>query len=209
MKTPFTVEQFLEVFVNYNTTLFPVQILIFVLGLTALGLIHAKSPWKDRLIGGFLGLLWIWTGAVYHIAYFSAINKTAYAFGGIFILQGGYFLYETLIKKKYIIDFRSGFRVYSGYFFVLFGLIIYPVITYAAEPSAARVISLGLPCPSTILTFGFLMMADKHLSKYLLLIPSLWAVVGISAAINFGIYQDIMLIIAAVVADIFLIARTK
>ena len=68
-------------------------------------------------------------------------------------------------------------------------------------------IALGLPCPSAILTFGFLMLVSNKFPKYLLIIPTLWAVIGLSAAINFGVYQDFMLIVAAIVADFNLLKR--
>ena len=84
---------------------------------------------------------------------------------------------------------------------------VYPAISFTFEKSLARTITLGLPCPSTILTFGFLMLAERNLPKYLLIIPSLWAVIGLSAALNFGVYQDLMMIVAALLANLMLIGR--
>jgi hypothetical protein len=88
MKVPFTSDQFFNVFENYNTKLFPIQLLILLLGLIALVLVHQKKSSKNILIGSFLGLLWIWIGAVYHLTFFTTINKPAFVFGGLFILQG-------------------------------------------------------------------------------------------------------------------------
>jgi hypothetical protein len=209
MKTPFTTEQFFQVFEQYNLSIFPAQILILVLGLTALLLLHAKHPIRNKTIGVLLGLLWFWMGAVYHIGFFSSINKAAYAFGGLFILQGLLISYETFARGKLEFRFKGRFMDYLGYFFILYGLIIYPAISVSLEQSLSRTIALGLPCPSTILTFGFLMVTDKKLSKYLLIIPSLWAVIGLGAALNFGVYQDFMMILAAILADILLIRRKK
>jgi hypothetical protein len=146
-------------------------------------------------------------GTVYHIGYFSSVNKGAYVFGGLFILQGLFILYESYIKNRLEFKFKGQLVDYLGYFFILFGLIIYPAISLAFEQSLSRTIALGLPCPSTILTFGFLMLSDKKLARYLLIIPSLWALIGLSAAINFGVYQDFMMIVAAILADVLLIRR--
>lgn len=82
MEFPFTSEQFFEVFEKYNTDLFPAQIFIFVLGILGLLLIHTKWKFKNTLIGGFLGLLWLWIGIAYHFSFFTPINQGAYAFGG-------------------------------------------------------------------------------------------------------------------------------
>ena len=99
-------------------------------------------------------------------------------------------------------------QAYLGYFFILYGLIIYPVVGYLIEPNLSRTISVGLPCPTLILTFGFLLLCDKKFSKYLLIIPSLWAIIGINAVIKLGVYQDSMMLIAAIIADV-LILRSK
>jgi hypothetical protein len=99
-------------------------------------------------------------------------------------------------------------QAFLGYFFILYSLIIYPVVGYLIEPNLFRTISIGLPSPTIILTFGFLLLCDKKFSRYLLIIPSLWAVIGISAVIKLGVYQDSMMLIAAIIADV-LILRSK
>ena len=80
---------------------------------------------------------------------------------------------------------------------------------YLLEDSFVATISLGLPCPTTILTFGFLMITNNKLSKYLLIIPTIWAIIGTGAAINFGVYQDYIMLLSAIIADIYLIKRKK
>jgi hypothetical protein len=207
MKVPFTIDQFFNVFENYNSKLFPVQLMILLLGFIALILVHQRKSSKNILIGSFLGLLWIWIGAVYHLMFFTAINKPAFVFGGLFILQGLLFLLNTFSKAKIEYGFEGKTKDYLGYFFILFGLSIYPIIGYVVEGSALRIISLGLPCPSTIFTFGFLLLATNRVPKYLLIIPLLWSLVGLSAAINFGVIQDFMLIISAIVTAIFLFRK--
>jgi hypothetical protein len=133
----------------------------------------------------------------------------AFAFGGVFILQGVLILINTFITKRLVFSLQPKTKDYIGYFFILFGLIFYPLIGYLTSGSMVKTISLGLPCPSTILTFGFLLLTIIRFPKYLLIIPSLWAIVGLSAAINFGVYQDYMMIIAALLANFFLLRRKK
>ena len=208
MKIPFTTEQFLSVFEKYNSTVFPIQWILILLGIVALFLVHSKHSSKNKLIGSFLGLLWIWMGIVYHIIFFTVINKLAFVFGGFFVLQGVLILINTFLKDKLIFSFPSQTKNYFGYFFILFGLIIYPIISYFVQGTFKRTIALGLPCPTTILTFGFFMMASNKFPKYLLIIPSLWTIVGVGAAIQFGVYQDFMMPIAAVIA-VTMLFKTK
>jgi len=208
MKTPITTDQFFSVFEKYNHAIFPVQIVLFLLTILALIAIGSKIKQKDKFVAGILGVLWLWIGIGYHIAFFSGINKVAYGFGFLFILQGLFLLWEGVLLYNLKFVFKNSIQSYFGYFFILYGLIIYPVVGYLIEPNLSRTISVGLPCPTLILTFGFLLLCDKKFSKYLLIIPSLWAVIGISAVIKLGVYQDSMLLIAAIIADV-LILRSK
>jgi hypothetical protein len=111
-------------------------------------------------------------------------------------------------NNKLAFSFKPEAKVYFGVFFAIFGLIIYPVAGLFIHGTSAPVISLGLPCPTTIFTLGFFMLANSKFPKYLLIIPSLWAVIGLSAAINFGVYQDFMILIAASFAIYFVNKRT-
>jgi len=209
MKLPFTPEQFFNVIENYNLSIFPFQLIITLLGIACLFLLHSKWSSKDKIIGIYLGALWIWIGTAYHFAFFASINKAAFLFGAIFILQGLLILYYSLIKNRLV--FTSTFQVkdYLAYFLIFYGLIIYPIISYFVEGSLNMTIMMGLPCPSTIFTFGLFMLSTNKFPKILLIIPTLWAFVGLSAAINIGVYQDIMILVAALVANIFLISRKK
>lgn len=209
MELPFTTEQFFNVIEKYNLTMFPFQLIIFLLGIVCLFLLHSKLSSKDKLIGIYLGVLWIWIGVAYHLTFFTVINKAAFLFGGIFILQGILILFFTFTKNRLVFTFTLQIKDYLGYFFILYGLIIYPIISYLVEGSFEKTIIMGLPCPSTIFTFGLFMLTNNKFPKYLLLIPSLWAVVGMSAAINIGVIQDVMILIAAVTADTILIRRKR
>lgn len=207
MKAPFTTEQFFSVFEEYNTSVFPAQLIILLLGLIMFGVVVSKQKVKDQTVGGILGILWIWMGAVYQIRFFAIINPPAYAFGSLFILQGIFILMESFGRKKLVFHYNGKLKDNLSLFFILFGLIIYPVISFLLEGNLLHTISFGLPCPTTIATFGFLMLADKRFSKYLLIIPSLWALIGTTAALQFGVYQDFMLVLAAVIANSYILGN--
>lgn len=208
MKTPFTTEQFFNVFEQYNQAVFPAQLIILALALLCIVMIHSKIPIKDKLIGSFTGLLWIWTGTVYHIGFFAVINPVARVFGTLFILEGLLILFSTFRNWLHF-PFNYLMPDYLGYFFIVFGGLIYPLIGLAIHIEPTQTISLGLPCPSTILTFGLFILARKQFPIHLIIIPVLWAIVGLFAAINFGVYQDIMLIISAVCALVVIYAGKK
>jgi hypothetical protein len=198
MTTPFTPEQFFNVFALYNAAVFPAQVIIMIFGILGVFAVRSGLVWKNRFISGMLASLWLWTGIVYHVTFFSAINNAANIFGGLFVLEGLYLLWEGVFRDRLKYEFSPTMKGYLGYFFILYGLLIYPVISYLIESQAERIISPGLPCPTTILTFGFFMLAAPKFPKYLLILPALWALIGISAVINLGVYQDLMMQVAAI-----------
>ncbi|MFV8837561.1 DUF6064 family protein [Salinimicrobium soli] len=206
MKTPFTVEEFFNVFERYNTSVFPLQLIFIVLGVVAIFLLHKKKKIRHSFITGFLGFLWFWTGLVYHLYFFTSINNAAYIFGALFILQGLLFIRE-IIRNRLEYSFKTESWKYVGYIIILTGLLIYPAIGYLLEESFEKTISLGLPCPTTIFTFGFLMLTNIKFPKHLLIIPTLWALIGTIAATNFGVFQDYLMIISALIANFYLIKR--
>jgi hypothetical protein len=64
---PFTREEFLAIFATYNEAIWPMQILAAVLGgIAAIG-IFWRAPLSDLIVATCLGLMWIWTGFMYHI----------------------------------------------------------------------------------------------------------------------------------------------
>ncbi len=206
MKTPFTIKQFFGVFEHYNLGVFPSQLLLITAGLLSLLLIVRGSSVRNQFAGGLTGLLWLWMGLVYHIIYFSGINPAAKIFGVAFIIEGILILYETFIRKRMVIDIKNGTESYLAFFFLVFGIFIYPAIGYIITHEAARTIALGLPCPTTIFTFGILILAKEKIPGYILVIPTLWALIGLSAAIHFEVPQDFLIIVAGVSA-IFIIQR--
>ncbi len=107
MKLPFTSEEFLNVFADYNQTVFPMQVVLFLLALAAIYMLFKKAIWADMAITSILAFFWIWMGLVYHILFFSSINKAAYLFGTLFIVEGGLFLWNGVYRKKLSFHFTS------------------------------------------------------------------------------------------------------
>jgi len=209
MKIPFTTEEFFNVFEKYNAGVFPAQIIIILMGITGMVFLHSENKFRDRYIGLFLGILWLWSGIIYFITYFTAINKPAYLFGGLFITQAILLLLNAFSPNRMRFSFTADLKGYFGYFFAVFGLLIYPVIEYFIGGSLMRTITLGLPCPTVILTFGYFLLTTGRFRIYLLVIPVLWSLMGLSAAINFGVYPDFMLIVAAIISGFALIRKNR
>jgi hypothetical protein len=206
MQIPFTAEQFSEVFRSYNIAVFPFQAVLYLVGLTAVYHGTKKKTWPIEIGTFILAFLWFWMGLVYHINFFSTINKPAFVFGGLFILQGTLFLFA--IHK---LSFRFSADIYglTGSLLIFFALVAYPSIGYLLDHKYPSAPTFGLPCPTTIFTFGMLLWCDKKCPLSILIIPSLWAIVGFTAALNLGFYEDIGLLFAAIVSVSMIYIKNK
>ena len=93
---PFTHVQFLEVFARYNVAVWPSQVVAYALAAGMLASLVAGARLRGRIIAAGLGLMWLWAGVAYHWLQFTAINDAAWAFGGLFVLQGLLFLLASV-----------------------------------------------------------------------------------------------------------------
>ncbi|GAB4421737.1 MAG: DUF6064 family protein [Anaerolineae bacterium] len=204
---PFTPEQFFAVFAQYNLAVWPMQGVIYALAIAALILALREIKYSNRIISAILAFLWLWMGLVYHWGYFSTINGAAYVFGGFFIIQSGLFLVAGTLKQKLWFRFHPNNYAIIGALFILYGLVIYPVLGYALEHRYPYTPTFGLPCPTTIFTFGLLLWTDKKIPKYLLIIPVLWSILGLSAALQLGVWEDVMLVITGIATPMMIYYR--
>jgi Family of unknown function (DUF6064) len=194
---PFTTEQFFQVFENYNQNIYPIQFGLILVAVAVIFMAVSRQPFKNKIISGLLGLLWLWAGIVYHLIFFTAISPPAYLFGTLFIFQGLLFLYEGVARNRLSFCASRRFHGILGAIFIAYALVIYPIIGYALGRIFPASPTFGAPCPTTIFTFGLLLWTDKKIPLNLLIVPVLWSIVGTSAALSFGVKEDFGLLVAA------------
>ena len=210
MRIPFTVEQFFDIFGTYNTAIWPAQVLAYGLGIVALALAFRESQLSTRIISGILALFWTWMGIFYHIVHFSVINPAAWIFGIAFVLQGLLFLLVGTIFRRPAFRFTLKPLPIVGACFILYATVIYPLLGIGFGHSYPRSPMFGVaPCPTTIFTFGVLLWASKPVPAYLLVIPLLWSIVGMSAAVNLRVPQDYGLVVAGVLGTVLILIQNR
>jgi len=209
MQVPFSLGDFLNVFKSYNQTIFPLQIVFYFIAFLSIYFLFTGNNNLNKIISITLSFFWLWMGIVYHIIFFSAINNAAYIFGAFFIIQGIMFAGCGLIRKKLSFGYSKNIYNYIGIVFLLYALIIYPVLGYNLGHSYPYSPTFGLPCPTTIFTFGILLFTNKKMPLHLLIIPLLWSVIGFNAALTLTIYEDTGLLIAGVTAYTLLLISNK
>ena len=208
MRIPFSTDDFLAVFERYNSEVWPVQLFFYALAIMAVVSLMIKFEKGSQMVNQLLSALWLWMGIVYHIKYFSSINPAAYLFGGMFIIQGLIFAYLSVDKTKleYKFDLTTIHGI-VGIGFIFYGMMLYPILNHLSGITFPASPTLGLPCPTTIFTFGLLLMATEKIPWYVFIIPFLWSLIGFSAASNVSIEQDLVLAITGFVSVVLILLR--
>ena len=155
--------------------------------------------------------MWFWNGIAYHLLFFSPINKAAYGFGVLFVVQGLLFVWTGVFRKKLTFRYpQSGLFSTLGFMAIVYSMVVYPALGMLLGHTYPRAPMFGIaPCPTTIFTFGLLLWTVPKIPRYLVIIPLLWSVIGFGAALNFGIKEDIGLLISGVLAAALILYRQR
>lgn len=207
MNLPFSQEQFYAVFTAYNLVVWPAGV---VLGLLAIVLVVAALCFPERAgrpAAFGLAFLWAWIALAYHLAFFWAINPAAPLFAAISLGSAAAFAWVGGVKGR--LQFERGLsgRVSMGLAVIVFAFAVYPVIGIVLGHRYPAAPTFGLPCPTTIFTFGVLLMALPRFPKVLVIGPLVWAVIGSAAAFTLGVLQDLGLVIVVGVGMYMLLRR--
>ena len=210
MQFPFTVDEFLNIFKSYNERIFPVQILFYLIAFYSIYLLFKRNKNINKIVSIVLSFFWLWIGIVYQLVYFSRINNAAYVFGALFIIQGLLFAFYGIVKGNISFSYEKNAFNIVGVILLLYALIIYPLLNNILGHQYPYSPTFGLPCPTTIFTFGILLFANKKLPVTLLLIPLLWSIIGFGAALKLSIYEDFGLLISGLLGfALLLISNNK
>ena len=208
MQLSFTSEEFLAVFREYNLRVGFAPLLLTTLGVIVVVLAFTRRTWRHRAIGVALAGFWIWAGAAYHWAFFSRINGAARIFGALFVAQGVLILVAVARNRLRFFP-RPGGTGMMGLLLVTYALVAYPVLGWLQGHGYPDGPSFGVPCPVVIFFFGMVLWSLESLSALLLVIPVLWAALGMSAALQLGMREDFVLPLAAVVVIVAMVRHAR
>ena len=140
--------------------------------------------------------LWLWTGVVYHLIFFSSINPAAYLFGSLCIVQAGIFLFHWVVSDRMAISPAGDAAGFIGTVLIVFALVVYPALGYVFGRTYPYSPTFGAPCPTTIFTFGILLWDRDRVPVHVIAIPFIWSLIGFTAALSLTIYEDMGLLVA-------------
>jgi hypothetical protein len=204
----FTVEQFLNVFEKYNEALWPTQLVAYALGIALVVLALTKWQRASAVIFGVLAVMWAGMAIGYMWLSFADINKAAYLFGVFFLAQAVLLAIAAAKERGTSYGRERDARTWVGLALIVYAMVAYPLLGMALGHGYPRAPMFGLaPCPTTIFTFGMLLLAARP-KRLLLWLPLVWSAIGFFAALKFGIREDIGLLLAGVVSAV-IVLRAK
>lgn len=127
----------------------------------------------------------------------------------LFLLEAGLLAAAGLFDRL-AFRVRRGGPAALGLALVAYAAFVYPAIGVLTGETWPHMPLPGVaPCPNTIFTFGLLLFTERPVPRWLLIVPFLWSLVGISAATFLGVKQDWALPVAGVVATAALVLRDR
>jgi hypothetical protein len=198
MTLPFTRDEFFDVFAVYNQRLWPFALALWLLtAYTLVRLIRARSSGEPWWIPELLAIHWAWAGLAYHAAFFSSINPAAWVFSALFVLEAGLLLWYGVVRGPLQLSHGPLLQRLLSWGLIAYAL-LYPAIVRAEGHAFPRLPTFGVPCPTTILTIGFLLAAGRSLPRVVAVIPLIWAFIAGSSAFLLGVRADLMLLAAGI-----------
>lgn len=184
---------------QYNADIWPAQIVAWVLGILALGLVFFPSRAASIFIGMLLVACWLWTGIGFHWIAFAPLNFAAPVFAALFVLQA--ILVGIVVARDNSLRFRYTPTAAAGAGFVLLvaALAVYPAIGPLFGLELARSPMFGVSSQTALLfTLGMLLLAEPRTPWVLAVIPVLWSLYAGVVAWVLTIPQDMILPVSGV-----------
>ena len=202
---PFTLDQFLAVFVTYNEAVWPAQVLAYLLGLLMVVFTIWPSNQRSRVVAAGLAVMWLWTGVAYHGMHFSTISAGAWGFAALFVIQSLLFVEAGVLRGRLAFGPAKGWTGWLGWALVAYASIGYPLLGQLLAHGYPAMPMFGItPCPVTIFTFGLFLLTTEPIPRRLLVTPVVWSLIGGQAAFRLGITQDWLLFFSGLTVIVLL-----
>ena len=183
----FSPESYYRLHELYNLSLWPLQVLSFLLFCLALYLNikgHRYYP-KAILIG--LSLAWLLNGFWFVSQFYVQINPLANTLTYAFYLQAILLmLMAVFVSHAGGGPGPSGIRAVSGWSLLMYAGFVHPVALFLLGRKFGGLEIVGIaPDPTALATLGILIMLKKRVYWLAMIVPSLWITLSILTYLSF------------------------
>ena len=197
MSLPFTRDEFFALFVAYNQVVWPLPVILpVVMGSGAVAALWRNAGW--RVLVAATGAVWLWTAVAYHLQFFVTMSPAGYVFGAAFALEALLLMWYAAGKTLAAPMPHDATSRLTGMALIVYAIAGYPLVGFLAGQRFPAMPTFGLPCPTTLFTFGVLALTGARLPARLLIVPGAWAFIATTAALSFEITEDLALVPALV-----------
>jgi len=210
MALPFTRDEFLSVFLRYNLAIWPVQVAVYIAAAgTVAWVLWRRSRTASTALSALLAFCWVLTGGGYHLGFFRAISGVAIPAGVLFAITGLGFAWATG-RSTLSFGWRRDAWAAVGLVLIAYAMVGYPLVGMSVGHHWPRMPVFGVaPCPTTIFTFGVLLLATSRVPCWLLVVPAAWSLFGASAAVLLGVAEDMVLPVAGGLGTVGVLLRNR
>jgi Family of unknown function (DUF6064) len=195
MRLPFTDQQFFDVFGSYNAASWPIVVGLWLATIAcAAGFVRGSV--QSVALSTLAAAHWLVSGVVYHALFFTTINPAAWWFAGLFMLEAAAFVWFGIVRRSLVFHRERTTLHGIALAFVAYSL-AYPFLVMLSGHFPPRAPLFAVPCPTTVFTTGLLLTA-RPARAALVIVPTIWAVIGGTAAFAFGMTPDLVLFAAAI-----------
>jgi hypothetical protein len=202
----------LALFAHYNPAVWPLQPVAWLGALAVVAMVVVRpSRLADRLANAFLAALWLVIGVVFHGVFVRTLDPTqSVVYAAAFVAQAALFVALGVVGGRVAYRPTRDAASILGWVAIAYALVVYPLIGIAlGHPYPQAPLFGAAPCPTTIFTFGILLLARPPVPRVLLLVPLAWAVVATPAAVGRGVLEDVALLGVALAALALMAVRGR
>lgn len=193
----------LELFSRYNPAIWPVQPLAWIAAVALVGLVAwHPSRITDRLVTGLLAVTWLFIGVVFQGIWVRELDPAlSVVYAVVFVAQAALFVIVGYTGDRLSYRFERTPAGVLGIALIAYALVVYPLLGAAlGHPYPEAPLFGAAPCPTTIFTFGLFLLARPPFPGVLLAVPFFWAAVATPAAVGRGVFEDVGLLLAGLIA---------
>ena len=175
----FSAQTYYRLFERYNLDLWPLQILLLVLGVTVLALWWRDGDRAGRAIAVILAVCWLWVAWGFHWQRYASINLAASYFALAFVVQALLLLWLGVVRGRLTPVPATRLQQRAGLVLFLFALLAFPLMGPMLGRSWTQAEVFGMaPDPTALATLGILLLAGARPAWGLFPIPVAWCVIS-------------------------------